>query len=163
MTDMGPSGMAVAQAAPDRDQMIATLRARQNIPLAVAAGLVAAIIGAGLWAAVVYFTGMELGLIAIAVGALVGYAIREAGQGVDKAFGILGGLCAALGWALGTLLGDEALLAKEVGKPIWTVMTHLGPGEAISFAMRAADTMDLVFLAIAVYEGYRLSFRYRVR
>jgi len=39
-------------------------------------GLLAAAIGAGLWAAVTHFTGYEIGLVAIAVGWAVGTAVR---------------------------------------------------------------------------------------
>jgi hypothetical protein len=163
MTNMGTSGTNAAQAEADRDQVVATLRARQNLALAVPAGIVAAIVGAGLWATFVYFTGTELGLIAIAVGALVGYAIRKTGHGVDWTFGVLGGACAAFGWALGTILADVALLAKNVDEPLRNVLTRLSPHEIIALAMQAADGMDLLFLAIAVWEGYRLSFRIQRR
>jgi hypothetical protein len=152
------AGESVAEA-PEmgHDEMLAQMRARQNFGLAVPAGLAAAAVGALLWALVVYATGMELGLIAIAVGALVGYAVRVAGNGVDPQFGVLGALCAALGWGLGTVLGDAAILAKEAGRPFLDVAGSLGVGGSLSLAFEIGDAMELLFLAIAVYEGWKFS------
>jgi hypothetical protein len=61
------------------------------------------------------------------------------------------------------VLCDIAFVAKDVGRPFFDVLTSLGIGESVSLAFRAADAMDLLFLAIAVWEGYKLSFRYRLR
>jgi hypothetical protein len=139
------------------DERLAQMRARQNFGLAVPAGLAAAAVGAVLWALVVYATGSELGLMAIAVGALVGYAVRVAGNGVDPQFGVLGALCAALGWGMGTVLGDVAFLAKDAGRPFLDVASSLGVGGSLSLAMDIGDSMELLFLAIAVYEGWKFA------
>ena len=135
--------------------------ARQNFAAAVPVAIMAAIAGAVLWAAFGYFSGMSLGLIAIVIGALVGYAVRGVGKGVDRKFGILGGAASALGWALGTWMCDLALLAKDAGRPILDVLGDVGLTDSVAFAFRAADAMDLLFLAIAVYEGYRFSLRHQ--
>jgi len=145
------------------DQAIEHLRTQQNFALAVPAGLAAAAVGAVLWAVVTYVSGMELGLVAIAVGALVGLAIRKVGRGLDQQFGFLGAGCAALGWALGMILSDLAFAAKAVDRPITDVAATLGAGQTVTLAVQGADAMDLLFLAIAVWEGYKLSFAYRLR
>lgn len=147
--------------AADPEMNIDDMRSNQNFALAIPAGLFAALVGAVLWALFVYFTEMQLGLIAIAVGALTGFAIRYAGQGVDKPFGILGGVCAALGWALGTVLCDIGFAAREAAIPFLEALTRLGFGGSLSLALSASDGMDILFLAIAVWEGYKFSFRYR--
>jgi hypothetical protein len=133
----------------------------ENFARAVPAAILAAILGAIIWAAVGYFSGMSLGLIAILVGAMVGYAVRRVGKGTDRKFGYLGGAAAAFGWALGTWLCDIGLLAKEVGRPILDVFASIGLTNSVAFAFRAADVMDLLFLAFAVYEGYRFALRHR--
>ena len=139
----------------------ADIRAGQNFAAAVPVAILAAIAGAMLWAAFGYFSGMSIGLIAILIGALVGYAVRRVGKGVDRKFGILGGAASALGWALGTWMCDLALLAKDAGRPILEVLGNVGLTDSLAFAFRAADAMDLLFLAIAVYEGYRFSLRHQ--
>lgn len=140
---------------------LAQIQADQDFVRAVPAAVGAAILGALLWAAFGYFTGMSLGLVAILIGVLVGYAVRHVGKGVDARFGYLGAACSALGWALGTWLCDVALLAKQVDRPIMDVLGNVGAAGSLNLAVQASDAMDLLFLAIAVWEGYRFSFRYR--
>jgi len=160
MTEAGLD--APAFDASDYETAVAQLRAGQNFALAVPAGIAAAVVGAVLWAAVVYVTEYQIGLIALAVGALVGYAVRVAGKGVDPQFGNLGGACAALGWVLGTIFVDVAMVAKLGGVPIGQAFAQLGLSNSISLLFSAADPMDLLFLGIAIYEGYRFAFRARV-
>ncbi len=154
--------MTATAAQPTAEHAVAQLKAQQNFALAIPAGLVAAIVGAALWAGVVFSTDMKIGYIALALGYLVGQAIKLTGNGLDRKFGILGAVCAAIGWALGTVLSDVAFLAKHVGKPFVDVLTGLGVDRIFSLATNALDPMDVLFLAIAVYEGYRFSFKYRL-
>ena len=156
---------AQAQAEPvelDYDTAVAQLRARQNFALAIPAGLAAAVLGAVLWAGFVYVTNYELGLIAVAVGALVGFAVRKAGQGVDPKFGVLGAVCAAFGWALGTLLVVVAMVSKAADVSMLDVVGRLGLGGCISAAIENGDAMELLFLGIAVYEGWKFAFKHRL-
>ncbi|MFS2110666.1 hypothetical protein ACCC88_13320 [Sphingomonas sp. Sphisp140] len=146
----------------NHDDVIAQLRAQQNFPLAIIAGLAAAIVGAILWAVVVYVTNYSTGLMAIVVGALVGYAVRVTGKGVDQQFGILGAVLAAFGWALGTALADVAMVAQLGHAEVTAVASQLGLSGTAQLFMEAADPMDLLFLAIAVWEGYKFAFRYRL-
>lgn len=146
----------------DQDAAIAQLRARQNFPRAIGAGLAAAVIGAVLWATFVYVTNYELGLIAVAVGALVGVAVRQAGRGVEPKFGVIGALCAALGWALGTLMVVVAMVSKQAEVSMLEVVGRLGLGGCVSLAIENGDAMELLFLAIAVYEGWKFAFKYRL-
>lgn len=143
------------------DEGQAGLRARQRPALAVAAGLGAAAVGAVGWALFTYLTGTELGLVAVAVGALVGTAVRRAGRGVDPIFGVIGGACAALGWAAGTLLTVAAMICKEFGVPLGDVLARVGLNEMLAAAVRDGGVLDILFLGIAVWEGWRLSFAKR--
>ena len=142
---------------------LAQLRSQQNFARAVPAGIVAALVGAAIWAITVYATNMKLGIIAIVIGALVGYAIRVTGNGIDQKFGLLGAACAALGWALGTFCSDIAFVANYVHRPFPEVFFNLGLERSMSLAFSAADAMDILFLGIAIYEGYKFSFRYRLK
>ena len=64
----------------------------ENLPMGFMAGLVAAAVGAGLWALVTIVTGFQIGWMAVGVGFLVGWAVRVAGKGTHRAFGIMGAL-----------------------------------------------------------------------
>jgi len=141
---------------------IGKILAEQNFSRAIPAGIGAAVLGAVAWAVVTVLTEMQLGLMAIAVGYLVGRAIRAVGHGVEPRFGYLGAACALMGCVVGDVLSDIGFYAK---------IRHIGFGQALGDLDMAlltklvstfAQPMDLLFYAIAIYEGYKFSFKYRL-
>ena len=138
------------------------IRRAQKFPAAVAAGIAAALAGAIAWAVVTVATETELGLMAIAVGYLVGRAIRAAGHGIDTKFGVLGALCALGGCLLGSLLSDIGFYAKQTGVGFGDALLAMNSDLLGKLIGVFFSPMDLLFFAIAIYEGYRFSFRYRV-
>lgn len=143
-------------------QALAKIRAEQNFGLATLAGVGAAICGAILWAIVTVVTNMQLGLIAVAVGYLVGKAVSIAGKGIDRKFGYLGAACGLLGCLLGNLLSAIAIFAHS---------RNLGAAEALGalnldllarLMTAFSKPMDLIFYGICIYEGYKFSFKYRL-
>jgi hypothetical protein len=140
---------------------IAEIRAQQNFGLAVAAGLGAALAGAAAWAIVTVITEMELGLMAIAVGYIVGQAIKNTGKGLDQQFGILGAVCSLIGCVLGNLFSVVVFYAKGKNIGIGEAFGELTPDFAIQLMSITFEPLDLLFYAIAVYQGYKLSFKYR--
>jgi hypothetical protein len=109
---MSSESRTVAQDPAYTSLTIEKIRSEQNFPQAVIAGFFAAVAGAILWAAVTVATEIKLGLMAIAVGYLVGYAIKAAGKGIDQKFGMLGAFYGFLGCALGNVLSDLVFFAK---------------------------------------------------
>jgi hypothetical protein len=69
----------------------------------------------------------------------------------------LGAGLSAFGWAVGTWLSDIAYLAQGADQPMWEVLGTIGVGGSFVLAIRAAEVMDILFLGIAVYEGYKFS------
>ncbi|MGH7453596.1 MAG: hypothetical protein ACRENG_19765 [bacterium] len=135
------------------------LRGEQNLPAGAAAGLVAALIGAVVWAVVTYVTHYQIGWMAVGVGFLVGYAVRLAGKGIDKTFGIVGASLAFFGCALGNLLAICALVAKQENASLLTILANLDLVAAGQVLLETFQPMDLLFYGIAIYEGYKFSFR----
>lgn len=135
------------------------LASEQKLGAGIAAGAVAAVGGAALWAAITVFTGYQIGFMAVGIGFLVGWAVRAAGKGVDKTFGIAGAVLALLGCLAGNLLAVVGLVAKQEGIPFFDLLPRLDPNVAIELMKASFSPIDLLFYAIAVYEGYRLSFR----
>jgi hypothetical protein len=135
------------------------LRAEQNLVLALVAGGAGALLGAVGWAVITTVTGYQIGFMAIGIGYLVGYAVKSFGKGLDRSFGIIGAGWSLLGCAAGNLFTVVALISKQQNIPVFELLDKLD-GEIIANLMRATfNPMDLVFYAIAVYEGYRFSFR----
>jgi len=141
---------------------IGKILSEQNFNVAIPAGIGAAVLGAVVWAVVTVATEMQLGLMAIAVGFVVGRAIRAVGHGVEPKFGYLGAACALAGCVAGNVLSDIGFYAK---------IRHIGFGEALgnldmALLTKLVETfsqpMDLLFYGIAVYEGYKFSFKYRL-
>lgn len=144
-------------------QTVEQLKSAQNFALAIPAGIAAALVGAVVWALVVVQTNTKLGIIAVAIGYGVGWAIKKTGHGIEPKFGYLGAACAAFGWALGTLLTDISLLAHVQNISFQQAALGLDANGLVNLVSATADPMDALFLGIAVYEGYKFSFKYRLK
>ena len=135
------------------------LKMEQNLPL----GIIGALIGAGLgavgWALVTYFSKYQIGWLAIGIGFLVGFGNRFLGKGFDRIFGVVGGLIALLGVLLGNFLASIGFLANYFEVSFFEML--LGFNYAMIFQLLAEtfNIMDLLFYGLAVYAGYRYSFR----
>jgi hypothetical protein len=134
------------------------LRAEQNLPLAIFAGIGGAILGALAWAVLTVTTEFQIGYMAIAVGFMVGYAVRL-GNGIDKVFGITGAILALFGCVLGNLLSVVGFISKQQHMGLMETLSRLDYSKLPEIFVATFSFMDLVFYAIAVYEGYRFSFR----
>jgi uncharacterized membrane protein YeaQ/YmgE (transglycosylase-associated protein family) len=134
-------------------------QATPNFGLAIAGGLGAAILGAAAWTVVTVVTQMELGIMAVAIGFLVGWAVRELGKGSDQKFGVVGAVCGLFGCVLGNALSALAFFSQAKGLPFLSVVANANPNFIVSLMTAFFSPMDLLFYAIAVYEAYKFSLR----
>ena len=127
----------------------------------VLAGLGAAIVGAVLWAVITVIMKAQIGFMAIGVGLLVGFAVRAIGKGSSATYGVIGAVLALFGCVLGNLLTGCALLAHEQNAQLSSVTFSVLSSPSASFALLQAmfDGMDLLFYAIAAYEGFKFGRR----
>lgn len=135
------------------------LRAHQSIGFALLGGFLLVILSALLWAGITVVTQYQVGYMAIGVGLIVGYGIRYFGAGIDKGFGILGGAFALLGCLLGNLLSTVGFVAHNDGLGYWEVLGFINSSNILDVLFESFSPMDLLFYGIAIYEGYRFSFR----
>jgi len=135
------------------------LRENQSLGAAILSGIIAAAVGAVAWAAVTYLTNYKLGVTAIFVGAFVGYTVRRFGRGVDIQFRIVGGSLALLGCLAGNLLMVCAILARQEKLSLIKVISALTPASVVKLVQVTFDPMDIVFYAIAIYEGFKFAAR----
>jgi hypothetical protein len=135
------------------------LRSEQNLVLAVLAGGAAALLGACVWAAITFATSFQIGWMAVGVGFLVGYAVRTFGKGIDKGFAIVGAVWSLAGCAVGNLLSVIGVISNDQNIPFFDILEKLNPEIVASLMQATFSPMDLLFYGIAVYEGYRFSFR----
>jgi hypothetical protein len=134
-------------------------KAEQSMPLALAAGVVAALVGAGIWAVVTDSTGFTIGWMAVGVGFIVGYSVRFLGKGIERPFQYVGAACALLGCVLGNYLAVAGLAAQDMHLDVFTVISRIPLNQVGSLMQASFQPIDLLFYAIAVYEGYRFSLR----
>jgi len=133
--------------------------ARENVPLIVVVGLVAMLAGAALWALVTVLTQMELGLMAVVIGFMVGLGIQKVRKRPNKNFGILGAVLALVGCLLGNALSFVAFAAQESGGSFTAVLMTVSPASLLSAMAQNFAAMDLLFYGIAIYEGFKFGSR----
>ena len=126
-----------------------------NFPMAVAAGLVAAAIGAGVWYWIVVLTDTVLGIVAIGVGYLVGFAIRfGAGKQGAAPLQILGAVLALLSIVAGEyLIINHFVRLNNEDFTGWLTASQFI--EVYAEYIKEAP-ITILFYGIAVYEGYIL-------
>jgi len=129
----------------------------ENLPRAFVAGSVAAALGAALWAAITLLTNHQIGWMAVGVGGLVGVAVRRAGHGTTRAFGILGAVLAVGGCLAGNLLTGAVVLAREWDMSLPLFFARLTPDFMVELMTAMFDPIDLLFYGVAVWQGYKFS------
>ena len=150
--------------APEIDRMklqmlMQQIRDNQNLSLAVLGGAVAALVGAAVWAAITVVTNWQIGFMAIGIGFLVGYVVRRTGQGVDMSFGIVGAVLSLAGCVVGNYLSACAIIAEFESVGFFDVLFAIDMQMAIDLMIESFNFMDLLFYGLAVYYGYKYSFR----
>ena len=133
--------------------------AEQSMVGGFLAGSAAALAGAGVWALVTVLTGYQIGFMAIGVGFLVGLAVQFAGKGINKVFGVMGAALALLGCLLGNYFTIVHFVGEAEGLGFFDTLTRISPAAIPELMAVTFSPMDLVFYGIAVYEGFKLSFR----
>jgi hypothetical protein len=128
----------------------------QNLPIAVIAGLVAALVSAGIWAGITIATGYQIGWMAVGVGIVVGLAVR-AGKGVDPIFRWIGAGLALVGCILGNFFTFVGFVAKEFQVGVFEALQGIDYALVPSAMMEMSSPIDLLFYAIAIYEGHKFA------
>lgn len=119
----------------------------------------ASVVGAVIWGGITYVSGYKLGLVAIGVGFLVGYAVKYFGNGSSIAFGIIGALFSVFGCLLGNILAVVASASMSEGVPLLTIVLAFMSDPLLVFRIlqETFSGMDILFYGIAIYEGFRFS------
>ena len=107
-------------------QMVAeTFQAEQNLVMGSLAGIVAAVVGAGIWAGVTVLTEYQIGWVAIGIGLLVGFAFRFTGKGISQTFGIAAAVLSFAGCVLGNILTISYFVAVNQEMAFMDILTQL--------------------------------------
>ncbi|MFQ5608017.1 MAG: hypothetical protein ACE5GA_08725 [Candidatus Zixiibacteriota bacterium] len=135
------------------------IRDNQNLALGLVGGLGAASLGATAWGLITALSGYQIGFMAIGVGFLVGITVRKLGDGIDKSFGVAGAFCSLLGCLAGNLLTLCIVLSKAQNTPIMELISRLDWETSLKLMADTFSPIDLLFYGLALYYGYKYSFR----
>jgi hypothetical protein len=132
-----------------------------NLLAAILGGLVAAVVGALIWAVITVITKYQIGFMAVGVGFLVAWAVRTLGKGRTNVYGIIGGGFALFGCLLGNLLSACEFIAADRSESVVSISMKVlaSPSIATNLLQATFSGMDLLFYAIAIYEGYKFARR----
>ena len=138
---------------------IERFRSEQNLPGAIFAGVVAGVLAALIWAAITVSTGLKIGYVALAIGLAVGFAMRFIGKGIDPIFGYVGAGLALISCVLGNFFSVLALIANEYDLGYMQTLMNFDYSLTFDVLKETASGMDIIFYAIAAFEGYKFSFK----
>lgn len=131
-------------------------KSSQNLPIAVIAGAIAAVVSAAIWAAVTVMTDTQIGWMAVGVGFLVGLGVRL-GKGVDPIYRIIAAVLALLGCILGNVFTLIGIIAAEEQLNVFTVLIDLDYSIVPEYLKEMFSPIDLLFYALAIYFGHKYS------
>lgn len=135
------------------------LLAEQKLVPGLLAGLGVGLIGAVLWALITIATEYQIGYMAVAIGAGVGYSIRLVGKGIQPIFGIWGAFIALLSVFLGNIFGIVGYVSVSEGYDFFELLGEIDFAVLLDIMVESFSPIDIVFYGIATYEGYKFSFR----
>ncbi len=140
-------------------EVIENYRIQQNMYAGSLAATIAGLAGATIWALITITTGYQVGYMAFAVGGMVGLGMRYFGKGVDQIYGITAAGIALLSCVLGNFLSIYFWAADFMNVGYQSVFNILGYNHGLKYMAENFHFMDVIFYGLAVYTGYRLSFR----
>lgn len=135
------------------------LREQQNLVAGTLLGAAAALLGAAIWAVITALTEYQIGWMAVGIGFLVAYAVRVAGKGIDKIFGIVSAALSLVGCIIGNLLTTIYFIAKTEDMSFFDALAALDLSLVVEIMIATFQPMDILFYAFAMYVGYRYAFR----
>jgi hypothetical protein len=135
------------------------LRLEQNLILALYAGLATGVAGAIIWAVISVATGYQIGYLAMGIGAMVGYIIRIIGKGIDSSFGVMGAAISLFSVLLGNFFSIIGVFANYQGMGYVETLQAFDYSYLGSLMAETFSPMDLLFYGLALYAGYKFSFR----
>ena len=135
------------------------IKLEQNLPMGLFGGFAAALTGAIIWAVITVVTEYQIGYMAIAIGFLVGYSVRVFGKGVSTVFGIMGAGFALLGCIMGNFFSLIGFFANAEGLGYFEILGMIDFTLVPQLMIESFNPMDVLLYGIAIYEGYKFSFR----
>jgi hypothetical protein len=129
---------------------------RGNLVLAIFGGVAAAVAGALIWMGVQILLQLHIGYVAIAIGFMVGYAIRSLGHGSSPIYGIIGAVLTLAGCLGGEILGD-LYQASTAEQGFFDLLLHADYVAMVQAIFSQMGPIGYFIYGIGIFEGYKLS------
>ena len=139
--------------------LMQTFAEEQNLLMGTISGLLAALVGAGIWAGVTIATEYQIGWMAVGIGFLVGLAVQFAGKGISPIFGWTAAALSMFGCVVGNILTYTWFIADYEGLGFMEVASQLNVAAIVGLLATTFGAMDILFYGLAVYFGYKTAFR----
>jgi hypothetical protein len=136
-----------------------SLLTEQNLSLGIISGIIVGLVGSLLWALITVVTEYQIGYMAVAIGIGVGFAIRTFGKGLTQVFGFWGAGISLISCLLGNVLSIFGFVANYAGVSYLEAFTTMDYAMIPEIMAESFSVMDLLFYGLAIYTGYRFSFR----
>ena len=141
------------------DAILEKLKTQQNLNLGILASIIVGILGAILWSIITVATEYQIGFMAIAIGAGVGYVMQITGKGIDQIFGICGAIIAVLSCILGNFFSLIGFVANMESLSFFETLMSIDYSLVPMALKEQFSFIDLIFYVIAGAEGYKFAFR----
>jgi hypothetical protein len=134
---------------------------KPNIAVGILVGLCVALLSSLIWYAVVVVTNLQLGIIAVVVGLLVGLGMLKGAGGRSSRllqFSAVVITILAMGlseYLIVNHLVNKSLEAEGKGRYLPLLISPSGIAEYVYLGLKS-DPLTLVFWAIAVYEAFKI-------
>ena len=140
-------------------EQIIQFKQEQNFVLGLLAGLFIGLLGALVWGGITVATNFQIGYMALAIGAAVGFTIRKTGKGIDIKFGIAGAIISLLSCLIGNFFSILGFISNEEAISFIDALLFFDYSQFLTVMSYAFSPIDLLFYGLAGYEGYKFSFR----
>lgn len=138
---------------------VSEIRTKQDLNMAIAAGIISAVIGATIWGVFVAITEYQFVFMGILAGLFVGFSVRTFGKGIDTSFGIVGAICSLICCLAGTVIASCIMVASATDTSFLKIIFNLNFNLVTLILKEGFGPIDLLIYGFAIYEGYKISFR----
>jgi len=140
-------------------QQIEKIQSEQSLTRAIWSGLIIGVIGAFIWGLITVALNMQIGIMGIALGALVGITIRFFGKGMNPSFGIAGAIIAVASCFLGNFFSIIGYISNYENLGFLETILLFDYTQLIPVMTESFGLMDILFYLIAASAGFKYSFR----
>ena len=121
--------------------------AEENLSKGVLYAVAACIVGAVAWGLISVSTGRQIGFMPIAIGFMVGFAMRK-GKGIRPIFGIIGAALSLISCVLGDFFSIIGYISQDYKMSYFDVLVSVDYGEIFSIMLENYSTDSLFMRGI---------------